>query len=652
MKKQNNMDKKLRDILAYSLISNTKPSTILKFTIAIALFFILTISAAAEGVVIQDGRLIAPNGIDYNSNIFYIDSANSRVGIGTDQPGKTLEVGGDLKANELCIGSDCRTAWPSSGSEFNPDPLIIDSTNQRIGIGIDQPENTLDVSGDIKADEYCIGSDCITSWPTGTIVEGSGDSVWFEVGNDIKVGNKKVGIGANPEFQLDVRTVGDRVARFGSASGGNELTIDVAGGQGLASIVAGAKVKPGTNNYIFTGRRGASKIMLHDGSIHLFTSNSATGDTTNDGIDKIASGLNSGEQKLSINRNGLMNLNGQLHIKKGWRGIQIEGANDAPHRYDFVVGCIGGGATCNDGNEGNNAREGGLGIYDETARQYRFSIRKDGNVGIKKTNAKHPLDVSGRIASTGTTPGMWFIDTNTGEGNSFVGSFEDYVGFWTPGERGRAFAIHKETGDTGIGTNRPTAKLDVRGDVKAEEFCLGDECITEWSNQATSSSSSSSGDSGSSDDALISFGERDIRSEAPSTANHRGSGTQAATGLVYRVTGNPQGGEPIFQIRSSGQAVRFFAEHNGYTGATHNSAWFGGNLPNYFKKSVGIGTKTPTSELQVSGYIQIDDINEQPPEEDCNSDSETGRMKIDTSSNQLWICNGADRGWDWLQLQD
>jgi uncharacterized protein (TIGR02145 family) len=71
--------------------------------------------------------------------------------------------------------------------------------------------------------------------------------------------------------------------------------------------------------------------------------------------------------------------------------------------------------------------------------------------------------------------------------------------------------------------------------------------------------------------------------------------------------------------------------------------------------NVGIGTTNPQSNLYVPDgkYAQFADENAGPPPAgDCDSDTERGRQTIDTTNNRLYICNGAIRGWDYIDLTD
>ncbi|NEQ15747.1 MAG: tail fiber domain-containing protein, partial [Moorea sp. SIO3E2] len=159
------------------------------------------------------------------------------------------------------------------------------------------------------------------------------------------------------------------------------------------------------------------------------------------------------------------------------------------------------------------------------------------------------------------------------EHDGWTGSADNSA--WFGGTEDNYFA-----GKVGIGTTDPgSSKLKVQGNLTV-----------------TGSFSASSNTSG----------ERTLLMEAPNSNNHRGDGTQGATGLVYRVQSNPNAGEPIFQVRSEGEAVRLFVEHDGWTGSADNSAWFGGTRDNYFAGSLGIGTTDPgSSKLKVQGKLTV-----------------------------------------------
>lgn len=52
-------------------------------------------------------------------------------------------------------------------------------------------------------------------------------------------------------------------------------------------------------------------------------------------------------------------------------------------------------------------------------------------------------------------------------------------------------------------------------------------------------------------------------------------------------------------------------------------------------------------------YLQAEDNNAGAPDSaDCDSDTEIGRLSIDTTNERLYVCNGASRGWDYIALTD
>ena len=59
---------------------------------------------------------------------------------------------------------------------------------------------------------------------------------------------------------------------------------------------------------------------------------------------------------------------------------------------------------------------------------------------------------------------------------------------------------------------------------------------------------------------------------------------------------------------------------------------------------LGIGTTTPNSELEVSdGYLELDTSAGTPPAADCDQADEIGRMKVDGSNTNLYVCTAS--GW-------
>ena len=198
-------------------------------------------------------------------------------------------------------------------------------------------------------------------------------------------------------------------------------------------------------------------------------------------------------------------------------------------------------------------------------------IVEGGNVGIGTTAPNASLEAFGTVR--GSNNANHYTEIGHGGSHGFINTVGN--GNLDFRHDDTTYMSLRDNGNVGINQFNPSAKLEVNGSFKANSNVSG---------------------------------ERAMLMEAPSAGNHRGDGnTQNATGLVYRIETNPAAGEPILQVRSSGGAVRLFAEHDGWTGSTSNSAWFGGSRDNYLAGKVGIGTPSPGEKLAVSGgKVQLD----------------------------------------------
>ena len=74
---------------------------------------------------------------------------------------------------------------------------------------------------------------------------------------------------------------------------------------------------------------------------------------------------------------------------------------------------------------------------------------------------------------------------------------------------------------------------------------------------------------------------------------------------------------------------------------------------------VGASNASPQSTLQVgttnstsNQYLQIDSESGAPSAGDCNADTQRGRMIHDYTNFKIYVCGGASRGWDHLDLVD
>ncbi|MGI4992183.1 tail fiber domain-containing protein [Halobacteriovorax sp. GFR7] len=325
-----------------------------------------------------------------------------RVGIGVLEPTQKLDVDGNIKATGLCLGADCRTVWPTGNA----------GTVTSVTGGAGLTGGTITSSGTLAVD---VGT------TNGKIAQvGAGDKLADSIINynpalDVALTGYATGaassvVATDTVLEAFGKVQGQLDAHASLIAGNSTLVINSTAGNetGQAASVDAMK------NYVTTEIAGvnqsqwtnsASDIYFNSGNVGIGTTSPTSPLTVNGVI--TAGGLNS---------------SGAITYNSSGNYVPFSASNSTGYAHARINGLEVGGIT-------SSTNEGYIKLGDNSRR-------------IK-------LDTSGIILSNGITASdeVMRISSN---------------------------------GNVGIGTTNPSEKLEVVGRVKGTELCIGGDCRTSW----------------------------------------------------------------------------------------------------------------------------------------------------------------------------
>ncbi|MBX2996596.1 MAG: hypothetical protein KF681_17390, partial [Bdellovibrionaceae bacterium] len=359
-----------------------------------------------------------------NNAIYILDNGN--VGLGLTNPGQKLEVVGNVKATQLCIGSDCRAAWPTGAGGT---VTSVTSANTDISVATTTTTPVLTLNSGTGANQILK-------------LNGSSEIPAVSGVNLTNLDASNLASGTLPTARLPAFT-GDVT----SSAGSNTLTLGTVpvskGGTGVTSFGANKLVSTnGTGTALASWSCPVGQLIKFDGSgvIGCDTIAGILGYTPANGTNYVAKTGDTMSGTLNLASNGLVVGTNQLVVSGGNTGVGTASPIGALQIHQTSSGAP---AII----EGTNPR---LALVDTAVSPNTVS----GSPAWILDSASDVFRVYRQ--PNVTSSGVVYLQVD----NTGVTNF--------PG------------GNVGVGVSSPTERFEVAGKVKATELCIGADCRAAW----------------------------------------------------------------------------------------------------------------------------------------------------------------------------
>ncbi|HPW39487.1 MAG TPA: hypothetical protein PK619_02075, partial [bacterium] len=431
------------------------------------------------------GSIYSNGTIDTSGNVNITGSGNNylagNVGVGVSSPTQKLDVAGNIKLSGdvyVANGKSIRVDNPSNTN------LYLGNYSDGSSFGYNTTYKvSLAVEGDIAGDRLCIEADCRDSWPSGLSGNGTNNYVAKFTGATALGNSQIVDNGTSVGIGTVSPPSGVKLSVISSVQGGVGISANTTDGTAISGTALGTSgVRVGVFGSIpVSGRTGSYAAGWFDGK--LVTDRLCLGGIAS--TDCVTSfnqlGLPGGATNQTLRYNGISWEGSSVLINDGSKiGIGSAPSLSATANirsasiytpalmltnssYDLVWGT----------NETFR-----LGEWDGTTFTERLAIIDDGRVGLGVAAPVEALEIGDsatgyarvRITDTSHNPELqlqygstdsehWGLYANQISGDSF--NIWSYNG----GSSGDRLTI-LQSGNVGIGTIDPSAKLDVNGSLR------------------------------------------------------------------------------------------------------------------------------------------------------------------------------------------